>query len=200
MGRYFLCPFFELVKYFPATGDILDVGCGYGILAHLLKEDPANAGRRLTGIDHDPGKIKIAMNLEDMNVKFARENLEEIPETSFDMISIIDVLYTVDLCEWKAMLDNCFKVLRPGGKLIIKDVINEPRWKYWITMLEEKLAIEVLKITRGGKPHIESKEVYRSALEKSDFTISLSKSIATWSWLGHYVIVAHKGKACSATI
>lgn len=170
----------------------MDVGCGHGVLLYYLKNDTRNTGRRLTGIDHDARKIETAKYIENADVKFIQKKLEEFPVESFDAISIIDVLYAVRMDEWKIMLDNCFRLLRSGGRLIIKDAIDEPRWKYWITMFEEKLAVEFFRITQSERPHIESKETFRNALKMSGFTIFLAEPIRTWSWLGHYLIVADK--------
>ena len=52
-------PLFRAVeKAVPARGKILDVGCGYGIVAHWLTM--FSPERRVRGVDFDGEKIRVA--------------------------------------------------------------------------------------------------------------------------------------------
>lgn len=190
--RTALCPFVEMLRYFPASGNILDIGCGHGILSNLLFYDSFNRGRKLTGVDHAAGKIDIAARHSNSYVKFLHTSPENLADNEFDAISIVDVLYTIDMDKWKALLDSCFRILKPNGLLIVKEVVNRPRWKYWLLLLEERLAVEVFKITKGDRPHVESIEIYSGAFEKSGFIVTERKPLNNRSWVGHFLFVAHK--------
>lgn len=191
-GRATICPFSKLIPYFPTSGNILDVGCGYGLLLYFLNEDVSNKGRRLIGIDHDLKKVNIAKRYANTNIKFYLCMLEELEPEKFEAVSIIDVLYCIDLNKWKVVLDKCFCILRPGGRLIVKETIDKPRWRSWLTIIEEKFAIGVCRITQGDKPHIESKETYSSALRKSGFIIDVVKPFNTWHWSSQCLFIATK--------
>ena len=44
----------------PREGKILDLGCGYGFMSYMLSF--TSPSRKITGVDHDAGKIRIAGN------------------------------------------------------------------------------------------------------------------------------------------
>ncbi|MCK7467951.1 MAG: hypothetical protein MZU91_07375 [Desulfosudis oleivorans] len=54
------------------------------------------------------------------------------------------------------ILRSAHRVLRPGGRLIVKEVVDRPRWKYWAIMAQEALSVRVFGITKGDRPHFES--------------------------------------------
>jgi len=86
------------------TGDILDVGCGDGIIAALY-------GDRVTSCD-------IADNNR-FGIKVDQCKGESLPygNDSFDTVCLIGVIeHTEDA---KAVLSECRRVLRRGGRLII---------------------------------------------------------------------------------
>ena len=44
----------------PLNGDILDLGCGYGLMSYMISY--TSEGRRVTGVDYDEEKIAVALN------------------------------------------------------------------------------------------------------------------------------------------
>lgn len=192
LTRAILCPFSEILPHFPESGKILDVGCGHGTLVNLLFNGGDNRGRKLLGIDHDPNKIDTAKKYENIDVKFLCSSLERLDEKDFDAISVVDVLYSIKLDKWKTFFDRCFDIMKPGGILIVKEVIDKPRWKYWAIMAEEKLAVELFRITKGQAPHIESRQTYIDAITGSGFQIVEEKAVNRNRFVSHYLFVARK--------
>jgi 2-polyprenyl-3-methyl-5-hydroxy-6-metoxy-1,4-benzoquinol methylase len=190
--RALTCPFGPLLDRFPRAGAVLDVGCGHGLLVNLLARDPRRAGLRLSGIDHDPEKVEVACRTAPPGVEFSTRGLDRFPEAAFDVVTIIDVLYTVRKSVWEDILKGCFRVLRPGGTLIVKEVVDRPRWKYWAIMAQESLAVMIFKITKGDPPHFESAAVYCRALESAGFTIADASPLRSANWISHHLFVANK--------
>lgn len=190
--RSLVCPFGQILPYLPRKGRILDVGCGHGIFPNLMYYDPRNEAREICGTDHADNKIEVARRNAPAKVAFSNAPLRDMVSGSFDAISIVDVLYTVKLDRWKAILDECYRLLRPGGVLIVKEVIDRPRWKLFAIMLEERLAVDILKITKGEEPHWESAERYRDAVEQSGFTVTEARPLKAAGWISHYLLVSRK--------
>src|SRR5581483_2890047 len=57
-GRAFLAELAVVERYVPKKGFVVDLGCGHGLFACVLRE--ASPTRRVLGIDLDPRKIEVA--------------------------------------------------------------------------------------------------------------------------------------------
>ncbi len=192
IGRVLTCPFAALIRNFPGEGTVLDIGCGRGLLLNFLAQDSAFAGLRLHGIDHDKAKIDSALRTGVGRVDFSTRDLESFADASFDVISIVDVLYAVRRSEWGALLNHCFRLLRPRGRLLLKQVVDRPRWKYWAIMAQETIAVRLIGFTKGDRPHIESAETYRAAMVDAGFRITEEAPLASGTWVSHYLFVGEK--------
>ena len=94
--------------------EVVDVGCGHGLLINLLSRDPLRRGLRLCGIDHDAAKIGAARRTALPGVEFSTASLSAYAGAAFDAVSIFDVLYTVRREIWVDILTGCFRALRPA--------------------------------------------------------------------------------------
>ncbi len=192
MVRTLTCPFGPLIDRFPTTGAVLDVGCGHGLLINLLSRDPLRHGLRLCGIDHDAAKIEAARRTALPGIDFSTTSLSAFSGAAFDAVSIFDVLYTVRREIWGDILAGCFRALRPGGTLIVKEVVDRPRWKYWAIMAQEMLSVTVFGITKGDRPHFEAPETYRQAMVDAGFTVAEERSLQSANWISHYLFIGTK--------
>jgi 2-polyprenyl-3-methyl-5-hydroxy-6-metoxy-1,4-benzoquinol methylase len=190
--RALTCPFAPVIDCFPTSGAVLDVGCGHGLLINLLARDPSRRGLRLCGIDHDAVKIERARRTAPSGVDFSTRALKSFPDAAFDALSIVDVLYTVKRQVWGEILSGCFRVLRPGGRLIVKEVVDRPRWKYWAIMAQETLSVTLFGITKGERPHFEAPATYRAAITGVGFRIIEERPLASANWISHYLFVGLK--------
>ena len=111
---------------------------------------------------------------------------------AFDAVSIFDVLYTVRREIWGDILAGCFRALRPGGTLIVKEVVDRPRWKYWAIMAQELLSVTVFGITKGDRPHFEAPESYRQAMAGAGFAVTEERSLQSANWISHYLFIGLK--------
>jgi 2-polyprenyl-3-methyl-5-hydroxy-6-metoxy-1,4-benzoquinol methylase len=190
--RALTCPFKPLVDRFPTTGALLDVGCGHGLLINLLSRDPAHRALKIHGIDHDSAKIAAARRTASPGAEFSTGSLSLFPESGFDAVSIVDVLYTVRKAAWGGILQGCLRVLKPGGRLIVKEVVDRPRWKYWAIMAQEALSVRVFGITQGDRPHFESPATYRRAIVAAGFAVVEERPLPSAAWISHYLFVGQK--------
>lgn len=190
--RVLTCPFGPLIQRFPESGKALDVGCGHGLLINLLSRDSFRHRLELHGIDHDAAKIDAARRSTPAGAVFSTRPLDSFAAAVFDVVSIVDVLYTVRREVWNEILAGCFRVLRPGGRLIVKEVVDRPRWKYWAIMAQEALSVTVFGITKGNRPHFEPAETYRKAMVNAGFGVVEERSLPSATWISHYLFVGRK--------
>ena len=102
----------------------MDLGCGYGIFAHLLAlSSPA---REVIGLDMDPARIRVAQEAARgrKNVSFACVDLKdpEFPLPSCRAITLIDLLHHVPFQDQEGLILRCAQALQPGGLLLIKEI------------------------------------------------------------------------------
>jgi len=149
--RAWTAPLAAVATRLPEEGRLLEVGCGHGLFSNeaVLR----HPGLEVLGVDPAEDKVRWAQATvgERAGVRFRLGTLEsDVPEEAFDAVAVLDVLYLVPFASWPAFLDACFVRLRPGGRLLLKEVDLEPRWKFWRCYLQEIASVRLLKITRGG--------------------------------------------------
>jgi ubiquinone/menaquinone biosynthesis C-methylase UbiE len=111
-----------------AGSEVLDVGCGYGETARFLAEE---YGARVTGTNISEKELALAReraagtDLGDA-LRFEYGDFHNLPypDGSYDVIwSQEAFLHGVDK---QRILDECHRVLRPGGRLVISDLLARP--------------------------------------------------------------------------
>ena len=112
---------FEVIN--PQDGEqIVDVGCGPGLLAHELAAAVGTKGR-IIGVDSSAPMIELAENrcAQLSNVEFVESDVTDlaIADASADVVTCIQVLlYVADV---EKALDEMSRVLKPGGRVIIME-------------------------------------------------------------------------------
>ena len=131
--RPHICPFEPLVDAVPQGSSILDVGCGSGLFVALL----ARLGfiRAGHGIDSNRKAIAVAKQIREnlpaaVDIRFDCRSAEESwgEPNSYDVVSLIDVMHHIDPAYQKKPIELAAEVLRPGGRLLYKDMANRPYW------------------------------------------------------------------------
>lgn len=117
----------EIASHVNAGDRVLDIGCGTGALAVRL----AQKGARVTGIDIAPPMLGQAMqrvraggaeklvSLREMGVV----ELDALPSEGFDAISSVLVFSELSEEEIEFALAECWRILRPGGQLLVADEV-----------------------------------------------------------------------------
>ena len=167
--RAWSAPLDAVVAAFPLTGRMLDIGCGHGLVANEIAQRSSDA--RVLGIDLSETKIASARATAGTrsNVEFRHVALEDVSETGFDAVGLIDVLYLVPEPSWTPFLKTCFHKLAPGGVFVLKEIGTEPRWKFERLKLQEFMSTRVLRITKGDTMHFESGERLKQRLTEVGF-------------------------------
>ena len=152
--RWHVCPFDRVLPLVPDRGRLLDVGCGSGLwLTYLALEKPM---LRLDGIDPDPRKLALARTSRAGEFELHEVSAGDLPDGTYDCITILDVLYLMPDGQKAAVLSGCFRALRPGGSLVVKELDTRPWWKFVPSALEELLAVRLVNLTHGERLHFQS--------------------------------------------
>jgi SAM-dependent methyltransferase len=103
-------------RLFPQDKDIriLDVGCGYGALVHVLREC---GYPNVIGIDGSQEQVDLAgrLGIQGVQLGEAFPYLQSAPSASFDVLCFFDVLEHLDRQELHDLLREASRVLSPTG-------------------------------------------------------------------------------------
>jgi 2-polyprenyl-3-methyl-5-hydroxy-6-metoxy-1,4-benzoquinol methylase len=173
VGRSLLIPFQQLVDYLPAQGSLLDLGCGHGLFLALAKQE--HPALQVIGLDLSEEKIaaaRKALSASDCTLLHMDvQNAVELYEQSFDVISIIDVLYLIPIGQWDNILKRCYSYLKPGGKLMLKEMNRSITWKFALLYIEETIVVKMLGLTLGKQFTFPGPEEIRYLLVKAGFEV-----------------------------
>ena len=133
--------------------DLLDCGCGTAPMLSLLKEKYPD--RHYTGIDLTPKMIEVAKAKKMQGVELVVGDCEKLPfaAESFDVViccqsfhhypNVQDFFYSV------------YRVLRPGGRLILRDMTsNCPPVRWFMNNVE----MRIINLTGHGDVHVYGKD------------------------------------------
>jgi len=108
---------------------VLDVGCGTGTLATMIKQ--AYPAADVVGLDGDPQILEIARSKASnrgIEIRFDQGMSFELPypDESFDIVLTTVMLHHLNRDDKQKAAMEIYRVLRPGGRLFGADFV-EPR-------------------------------------------------------------------------
>lgn len=187
---------------FIREGAILDVGAGGGELSEFLRLH----GNNVTALDGSIEAInRIQENYPEVETiqAFTYELESLIPDESFDTIVCCSILHEVysygdptngilSLDSLIESLQEFYKLLKPGGRLIIRDGVMPTEWDKTVTVrLKNQDAVRYLEMYKETAPFYSDESSMRKVSFKklSEFEYSMNLASAmeflytlTWGW------------------
>lgn len=124
----------------PKQGDILDIGCGYGLIAYMLAF--TSGERHITGIDYDEEKIEVANHCFSKNehLHFISGDIGQFAFEKKDAFLLSDVLHYIPEESQEKLLRQCMENLRENGIILIRDANRSMEIRHKRTKLTELLS------------------------------------------------------------
>ena len=158
----------EIGQYLPRAGDVLDLGCGFGLFSLYYAQ--VHPGLRLHGVDLDVRRIGIAreaarrLGLE--NVDYAVGDVRDFrARGAYAGAYMLDIVHHVEPEAVRPLFRELRASLAPGGCLVLKDVDTRPAYKRWFTHALD------LVVSPGSPPHYWPAETLHAALEEAGFQV-----------------------------
>jgi 2-polyprenyl-3-methyl-5-hydroxy-6-metoxy-1,4-benzoquinol methylase len=132
----------EIGQYLPATGIVLDIGCGFGLFS--LYYAATGPGRLMRGVDLNRRRIALARRAA-TRLRLDNVAYEEADARDFKGDSEVAAAYMLDIVHHVApaavppLLRQLHRAVMPGGTLLVKDVDTRPAPKRWFTWALDKL-------------------------------------------------------------
>jgi 2-polyprenyl-6-hydroxyphenyl methylase/3-demethylubiquinone-9 3-methyltransferase len=193
-GRLASAPLHELAARAQGA-ELLDVGCGHGVLTALLAV--GHPDRHVTGIDPDPRKIEWARKSVGRcaNVELRACTIETLAAEGprrFDTVLVADVLYLLELAAWLPFLRAARQLLRAGGRLVVKEAEDDGSWRVTKALWQERVMVRLLGRTHSsGAVGFAPRQTLSGALEAAGFAIDETVALARGYSTPHVLFSAH---------
>ncbi len=184
--RFFIAPFEAVLNQIP-PGRVLDIGCGYGILANLIAELRPNT--EVTGIDIDRKRIKIAQQtaIDRPNIRFKVIDVEKkLLQEKYDAVICFDLLHHIPYKNQIALVRQIRSLLTDKGVLIIKEIDTRPYYKYLWNYLHDKI------VTKGGSLYFREAKNWVDVLQKQHFNAHINTRPKKGYLYPHVTIICQK--------
>lgn len=139
--------------------DVLDVGCGAGILTESLYA----AGAHVVGIDASEKVVNVAKErakVNKLNINYSHATIEDYIQKNnktFDVITCMELIEHVP--NPITLLKNCAKILKPGGKFFLSTINRTPK-AYLYAIIGAEYVLNILpKNTHEYKKFITPSEM-----------------------------------------
>lgn len=129
--------------------DLLDCGCGTGPMLTLLHNKYPD--KHYTGIDLTPKMIEVAKKKNMKGVELVVGDCENLPfaENSFDVVICCESFHHYP--NPQDFFNSVYRVLRPNGRLVLRDVTMGTSFGRWFC---NKIEIPLINLKGKGDVHM----------------------------------------------
>ncbi len=168
--RWRMCPFEEMERHVPKEGTIIDIGCGYGLLANFLVL--RSSKRDVTGIDLSVRRIRAAQKTTDSRkkIQFKLMDALDLQLGKYKTVIMSDFLHHIDCEAQEELLARLYRKLPPGGLVIIEEVDSRPLWKYWFAIMSDKI------LNVGERQFFRNRRDWQNLLERTGFHVKTKEA------------------------
>ena len=177
-------PFSKIESSVPKAGNIIEVGCSYGLTAAYLALKSKK--RKIIGLDNNKERIRSAKRIWKRipNLRFrTRSLLEKVAIKRNQVILAVDLLHHVPLEQQRQFLSSCYEKFDQTNLLIIKEIDKKPFFKFLLNYIGDML------MNPEGF-YFKDSRVLKKELERTGFDVGY-KEIKHILY-PHYVLICRK--------
>ena len=161
-----IVPYEQISRFVPKNGEILDIGCGYGVLSIFLALESFN--RRVLGIDPNSSRIRAVEQLatrKTSNAVFRSVDVASQKGSIFDCVVMEEVLHHVPKDEQQCVLNTVASILAQTGVFILRENNKRLSFRYILV----NLPAEYLLYPTEEKANFRTNEELVVMLRKAEF-------------------------------
>jgi len=131
-GRPYICPFRPILDWVPPGARIFDIGCGLwlitlGTLGRVASGLGCDTNEQALRVARQASEL-MARRKPDSSLAFVQtQGIADWPDDTFDVVSLIDVLHHIPPHLQEDFLLAAWQRVRPGGRLVYKDMASSPK-------------------------------------------------------------------------
>ena len=168
MEKYYA--YFE--RIIPRNASVVDVGCGYGMLAYMLST--TSAERTVLGIDYDEDKIAIAHHnfSKTPQIRFDCSDALQYDYPVADVFVVNDMLHYLDWQSQEILLERCVEKMNGSGMIIVRDSDADQDRAHKITRFTEILSTRFFKFNKTEQQlHFPTAKQFELFARKNDLDL-----------------------------
>ena len=137
--RPLILPIDDILKWIPINSNILDLGCGRGIIANYIKNFNSYLGIDLVIHTFEKGS----------KIKFKKSNCLNFIEkdiSKFDTFLLIDILHHIPKNFQESFFNNLISKMKSGDTLIVKDIYPKNFFtKFWNAFHDRLISKQIIR-------------------------------------------------------
>jgi len=177
--RFCTAPITHIAAYIPEQGYTIDVGCGQG---HFLAYCRLGGFQHLAGVEPSSRATHRARSILPSDTAVIRGDASALPLKKCRALVAIDVLYLMSPDDQVSFIRDAASILEPGGMVLVKTMDPTQRFRQMFNVIQEILAVRLLRITMGSAFSFRTPEEWIEVMEQHGLE---AHSIPLWKWFIH---------------